>query len=432
MTERYKFTDRKLESLKAKDSRYEAFDSEVTGLGIRVTPKGSASFFLVARYGGARNPTRRFIGAYSPHLKDCLREARAKALIWRAKLRQGIDPAAEENAAKEANLVSARNTFEMVAEDYIRQHLSKIRKGKVFEADIRRRFIARWKDRPFTSITQQDVAAAIREITADNYFAQAHNSFALIRGLFNWALGVGAYGIKASPCQHIKPNSLIGKRIFRDRTLSSDEILAFWRASYKLPHPYGTQLRMLALTIQRKSEVCEAAWPEFDLDKKLWTIPAARMKAKSAHEVPLSDMAVDILRSIPKLTFPRGDFVFSTTFGKKPTQILMPIKHKLDALMLEELRAVAKERGNDPAKVTLEPFVLHDIRRTGRTGLSALGTPDMISELVIAHSKDTLHTVYDLHTYQDEKRKALDLWAGKLRDIIAPPPANVTKLLAKA
>jgi hypothetical protein len=76
----------------------------------------------------------------------------------------------------------------------------------------------------------------------------------------------------------------------------------------------------------------------------------------------------------------------------------------------------------------LPPFVIHDIRRTMRTGLSALPVPDLIRELVVAHTKPGLHKVYDRHTYLDEKRQALDLWAKRLRDIITPPPANVVQL----
>jgi len=73
-------------------------------------------------------------------------------------------------------------------------------------------------------------------------------------------------------------------------------------------------------------------------------------------------------------------------------------------------------------------FVIHDIRRTMRTGLSTLPVPDLIRELVIAHTKPGLHKVYDQHAYLDEKRHALDLWAKRLRDVVTPPPANVVEL----
>jgi hypothetical protein len=67
-----------------------------------------------------------------------------------------------------------------------------------------------------------------------------------------------------------------------------------------------------------------------------------------------------------------------------------------------------------------------------RTGLWALPVPDLVRELVIAHTKPGLHKVYDQHIYLDEKRHALELWAGRLRDIVQPVPANVVKLLLPA
>ena len=77
----------------------------------------------------------------------------------------------------------------------------------------------------------------------------------------------------------------------------------------------------------------------------------------------------------------------------------------------------------------VEKFVIHDIRRTVRTQLSAIpGISDLVRELVIGHTKPGLHKVYDQHAYLDEKRHALDAWAARLRDIVEPPPANVTRL----
>ena len=65
-----------------------------------------------------------------------------------------------------------------------------------------------------------------------------------------------------------------------------------------------------------------------------------------------------------------------------------------------------------------------------RTGLSALPIPDRVRELVIAHAQPGLHQVYDLHSYRQEKRHALNLWAARLRSIVNPPADNVRRLHA--
>jgi integrase len=196
--------------------------------------------------------------------------------------------------------------------------------------------------------------------------------------------------------------------------LDDDEVTALWRAAGRTNYPFGPLVRMLLLTGQRRSEVAEARWREFDLDKKLWSIAIARMKGKAAHVVPLTDDVLALLRSLPR--FARGDYVFSTTFGTSPTNGFSKYKARLD----REMRA----HKND-----LAPYVLYDIRRTMRTHLSALPVPDLVRELVIGHAKPGLHKVYDQHAYLDEKRHALELWAKRLRDIVEPD--NVVVLRAQ-
>jgi hypothetical protein len=68
------------------------------------------------------------------------------------------------------------------------------------------------------------------------------------------------------------------------------------------------------------------------------------------------------------------------------------------------------------------------LRRTVRTGLGALPIPSNVCELVIAHAQPGLHKVYDLHSYRDEKRRALELWASRLQEIVGPAePGNVVR-----
>jgi len=66
------------------------------------------------------------------------------------------------------------------------------------------------------------------------------------------------------------------------------------------------------------------------------------------------------------------------------------------------------------------PWVVHDLRRTMRTHLSALPIDDRVRELVIAHRQTGLHAIYDQHAYTDEKRHALELWTTRLHSIVAP------------
>jgi len=168
------------------------------------------------------------------------------------------------------------------------------------------------------------------------------------------------------------------------------------------------------LTGARRSEVADARWSEIDLKKKLWSIPPERMKANAAHIVPLSDAAMAVLMSLPHLQ--RGDYLFSTTLGVKPVNSFDKAKKRLDAAMMQLLD-------------DFPDFVVHDLRRTVRTGLSAIpNVSDLVRELVIGHTKPGLHKVYDQYAYLDEKRFALDSWAARLRGIVSPKADNVVEL----
>ena len=216
----------------------------------------------------------------------------------------------------------------------------------------------------------------IREAVERGSTYQAFHDFALIRRLFNWAIGTDEYGLELNPCDRLNTKDMIGERYARDRVLSDDELRALWRATDRLPYPNGPFYRLLTLTGLRLGEACGARWSEFDLERREWTIPAARMKkvkgGAKPFVVPLTDAMIDVLNSLPRFT--SGECLFSHSYGKQPLRpsLFSDIKERLDRIMLEELRQLAIERGNDPERVALPDFVNHDIRRSVRTHLSAL------------------------------------------------------------
>jgi integrase len=164
--------------------------------------------------------------------------------------------------------------------------------------------------------------------------------------------------------------------------------------------------QLLAVTGQRLNDIAECSWNEIDLDKKLLTIPAERFKSDLDHVVPLSDTAVAILKTLPR--FNSGDYVFSTTFGQTPINGFSKPKSRLDTAMKEQIGK-------------FQPFQIHDIRRTMRSALSDLPIEDRVRELVIGHTQQGLHKVYDQHTYLSEKRGALSAWARRLLLILDAP-----------
>lgn len=408
-----KLTDRFIESRKpAKAGRRDEYmDTTVPGLGLRVTERGTKTFVLVARYPGSPNPTRRALRARG------LAEARAEARKWQELLARGIDPAVEIERECLAEQRKTATTFASIAEDFIREKCSRERRGFEVERIIRRDLLPAWGARPITDITPMDVALLLKPLKARGEYA-AHAALSVIKRLLGWAVESHVYGIESSPADRLKPKSLIGEKRPRTRVLTDPEIRAFVHACNQLDYPYGAIGRMLLLTGARHREVSEAPWSEFDLPKRTWTIDQARFKSSVEHVVPLTTDAMSLLDGLPR--FKGGDYMFSTTAGKKPTVITDKIKDKIDTLMAQEMGAKPKA------------WVIHDLRRTVRSHLAALRIPDHVAEMVLGHGRKGLQRVYDQHRYTDEVREALTLWSARLRDIIEPAPANVVRMRERA
>ncbi len=452
-------TDRTLKALKPAllGKTYDVADAQVPGLAVRVMPSGQRTFVFVGRFPGHPNPTRRSLGTYGAL---SLEKAREKARRWSELIAKGIDPASEEERLKLQEQRRRANTFAAVAEDYIRLVLigpdrdnPRQRRGKEVERDIRRAFIPLWGARPIAEITRHDVLAAIEAVrdggtdkmlrdhgiktprrngdAAKSRSApvQARNLLVYAKTLFGWAVERGAYGVENSPCDHLRTAKIVGGKKSSDRILSDVELRAFWRASEQLGYPYAPLYRLLLLTDLRLNEVADALWSEFDLPNERWTIPAARMKGKNGkaqpHVVPLTDGMVEVLATIPR--FKQGDHLFSSTFGEKPAWVSGKIKKRLDALMLEELRKLAQEGGDDTRKIRVERWTNHDLRRTLRSGLSALRVNSDVAEAVLAHVKPGIRGVYDRYDLFDETRQALDLWAARLRSLIEPVQEKILR-----
>jgi integrase len=145
------------------------------------------------------------------------------------------------------------------------------------------------------------------------------------------------------------------------------------------------------------------------------------------HLTPLSPAALALLRDRLGDLHHKNGYLFSTTGGERPFSGFSKSKARLDQLVEKVRQEWAAEAGTE----TPEPmphWTLHDLRRTVRGGLPPLKVPDVVAEAVLAHARPGIAGVYDLYTYQPEKREALDKWAAKVTAIVNPPPTNVVQM----
>ena len=382
--------------------RYAISDALVPGLRVRVTATGSKTYILWRRVA----PTHKSASALALGAVGTLTlaQARNKARAWLAMIAQGQDP----RAARQAHA----DTFAVVFEDYLKRHVRGLRKAKDVEREMRKELLPRWATKPVAAITRRDVISMVDEIKDRGAVYQAHNMLAHAKTFFNWCIEKDI--LQASPCDRMKATRLIGPRKPRQRVLNDDELSALWRAAGRMPYPHGPLFRMLLLTGQRRSECGEAQWSEFDLPNRLWTIPCGSGSKVTAPTWCRSQTTWWRCCKRCRVGWPATTCSRTTAArprqrsAAKPRQAWM---HACCARCAPWPACVV----TDPAKVKLEPFVIHDLRRSMRTRLSSLRIPDVVCEMVIGHGRKGLQRVYDQHTFQDEMREALEAWAARLR-----------------
>jgi integrase len=212
-------------------------------------------------------------------------------------------------------------------------------------------------------------------------------------------------------------------KIDRERVLTAPEIYEVWHACDRdrLGYPFGPLVKLLMLTGQRENEVASIRWPDLDLKAATWTLSSDQTKAGRAHIVPLSPVALSIIKAIPQTN---SDFVFPATRERKKDGVARPVsgfskvKRRLDLLC----GAMVKVDGK------LEPrwprWVFHDLRRTVATELAKLRVPPHVTEKIINHGSSKvagpMAKIYQRYDYLDERREALNLWASKLTEIVKP------------
>jgi len=245
-----------------------------------------------------------------------------------------------------------------------------------------------------------------------------------------WAIARGI--IERSPCDGITAPSPETKR---DRVLADDEIRLAWSAFESVGWPFGPIGQFLLLTGARRDEVAGMKWNELDLGARVWSLPKSRTKNKRDHEIPLSDTAVQILESLPRIADAKGGFVFSTT-GRTAVSGFSRAKVAIDRTILELVKEEAESLGENRDKAdALTRWTFHDLRRTVATGLQKLGVRLEVTEAVLNHvsgSRAGIVGVYQRHEYAAEKRAALDAWARRLDPIVSGAPAENVVDFAKA
>jgi integrase len=394
-------TVRTVETIKPGPKRKEIPDRHLPGLYLVLQPSGARSWAVRYRSGGQTR--KHTLGSYPAIDLKAARNLASKALRAAA---EGRDPGQEKVAARRVG----PNSVEAVIRQFVDLHCRRANRprtivgtGRLFDLHV----LPRWRKRLIKDITRRDVLDLLDGIVERGRPIAANRTLAAIRKLFNWSVGRDI--IASSPCAGVKPPTAERSR---DRILSDNELGNVWRAADQLKAPFATLVKLLILTGQRRDEVARMTWGEVDLEARLWTLPKERSKNGSPHEIPLSEPAVAVLASLPRI----GDTFVLTTDGKVASSNYSANKRRLDALLPADMLA----------------WRLHDVRRTAASGMARLGVSLPAIEKVLNHTSGSfagIVRVYQRHDFAVEKRHALERWGAHVADLVADRRSpNVVRL----
>ncbi|MES2033700.1 MAG: tyrosine-type recombinase/integrase [Pseudomonadota bacterium] len=406
-------TDAALKSLKPKKKSYKIADRD--GMYVMVLTSGSLSFRYDYRFNNRRETVT--FGAYGP-ADLSLARARELCLEARRTLREGRSPAMEKQRDKRR--LRELESFGQFGRRWLREapmaDSTRAMRQSVFSRDVEPAF----DKRLLSEVTPNDIRALCRKVKDRGAPATAVHVRDIIKLIYDYAR---LHGEKVeNPAAEVGPAS-IATFVPRDRSLSPAEIrLMLGELEHVATLPtIRLGLKLILLTMVRKSELQDATWDEIDFVGAVWTIPAARMKKDKAHNVYLSTQALDILIAL------------KTCAGN--SRYLLPSRYDADAPMsratFNRVTTAIAERAKAQA-LALAPFTVHDLRRTGSTLLNELGfNRDWIEKCLAHEDSHSSRGVYNKAEYEQQRRHMLQEWAdmvdawgsGLVRTPVLAPPA---------
>lgn len=374
--------------------------ADAGGMYLLIKPDDGRYWRMDYRHGGKRKTLA--LGVYPT---VTLADARQRREDARRLLANGTDPGEVRAAAKVAQAVAAAltvDTFEAVAREWL--------KKREASGDTAATTIAkdRWRletylfptigSRPVAEVTPRELRDVLRPIEDSGKAETASRTKITAGQVFRWAVLEGKAEI--DPTAPLRGLFTTPTPTHRAALTDPVKIGGLLRAidGYTGRLTTLTALKLAPLVFVRPGELRNAEWAEFDLDGAIWRIPAARMKMKAAHLVPLSTQAVEVLRDLHPLT---GDGA-----------LVFPAIGKTDRPMSENtVNQALRRMGYDKTDMTG-----HGFRSMAATRLNEMGWNADAIERQLAHAESNKVRAAYTHAaqYLDERTRMMQAWADYL------------------
>jgi integrase len=329
---------------------------------------------------------------------------------------------------KAANAAAQAGSFKEVAQKWITHYVAakKLRSQREIERILNYYIYPEWERRPFFELRRGDVNALLDRLVEKlakkkRGASQADGVLAVLRSMMNW-FQTRDENYVSPIVKGMKRDKRAASERARDRILSDDEIRAVWNACEEMG-TYGGIVRLLLLTAQRLDKV--RTMRRDDIKDGVWTIRSEPREKGNAGELKLPKLALDIIAAQPQIDNNPYVFAGSTRGRRHPS---------LDRSAPPTFNSFAQRKEELCAKLPddMEPWTLHDLRRTARSLMARAGVADNVAERVLGHAIPGVHGIYNRHDYFEEKADALARLATLLETIINPPDkTNVVELAAR-
>lgn len=384
-------TDTAIRNAKAAEKPQKLFDGG--GLFLFITKAGAKSWRLKYSFQGKEKLLT--LGLY-PAVS--LKDAREKALAAKKMIAGGKDPSVEKKLDRE----NAQNTFEKIAHEWHEKQISKWSANyyKRTMDNLCKNAFPYIGNRPIADISVQEILAMLRRLESRGTIATAYAIRGLCSGIFRYAVASGL--VERNPIPDLQ-GAMIPHVKKHHPTITDPEKVG--ELMLRIDDYHGVAavrgaLQLMALTFCRSWEIRTAEWSEFDFEDKLWRIPAAKMKMRREHLVPLSPQAIAVLNEMKMFSDHASHVFLNQRDHSKPIGVYS---------LINAIRIMGYAK---------DEFTPHGFRSMASTLLNEKGYPPDAIERQLAHvPHERIRGIYNRAEYLPERRRMMDDWAAYLDEL---------------
>ncbi|WP_293810326.1 site-specific integrase [uncultured Bosea sp.] len=374
------------------------WDDEIKGFGLRLRQGGAGRW--IVQFRNAQGQQRKLTLSQIP--MNSVDQARAAAERVIRNIADDRDPQAEKVALRKAREVEKFKLSDLL-KLYLPAAKDRLRASSYDEVERHLQII--WA--PIHSIAvgaldSRRIALELDKIAKARGLITANRARSSLSAMMGWGIEKGR--VDSNPVINVA--KALKREPKRERVLTDEELADVWACCGQ--DDFGRIVRLLILTAARREEVAGARWPEIDLSRGTWQLPAERVKNGRSHLIPLPQTAVSILRSVDRrekreLLFGEGEGSFAGWSKSKA---------RLDETIASRRQKIATETGIEP--LSMPPWRIHDLRRSAATGMARLGISIAVIERALNHVSGEFKgivAVYQRHDFQREVQEAFAAWA---------------------